>query len=193
MPEELKPKLRKVYGKLCSSTAEATQVLTAIPNRGKIITVGDIVSYNIISAGINPDIIVYDGKEARQSVKSWMKNFLDAYIAESKTVENPAGHITGELWQAAFEALRAEGKRKIFVRGEEDLAVIPFIILGSVGDCIMYGMPAKYGGGIDLIVVDNEVKDEFKKILKQLKEDKESEKKRIKRLKEEKIKEMFGK
>ncbi len=188
LPENLKSKLRKVYGKLCTSAAEALKIIDSVPNRGKIITVGDVVSYNMISAGANPDIIVYDGMEGREKAKSWMKSFLESYIGEEKSVKNPAGHITGYLWQATFEALRSEGKVKIFVNGEEDLAVLPFVILCSVGDCILYGMP---GQGIDIIVVDERIKNTFKKILKEFKEDKENDKKRIKRLKDERIREMF--
>lgn len=188
VPEELKAKLRRVYGKLCSSATEAVKAISSFPSHGKVITIGDVVSYNVISTGFEPEIVVYDGLEGREKAKSWMKNFLDAYVGEQKIVKNPPGHITGELWQATFEALRYEGKCKIFVQGEEDLAVIPFVILGSVGDCVMYGVP---GEGIDLIVIDDGTKDLFKKLIKDFNYDKESEGKRLKRLKEEKLKEML--
>jgi uncharacterized protein (UPF0218 family) len=188
LPEGLKPKLRKVYGKLCTSATEALQTIESIPNHGRIITIGDVISYNVISSGATPDIIVYDGMEGREKTKNWMKNFLDAYMAEEKSVKNPAGHITSELWQTVFEVLRSEGKSKLYVKGEEDLAVIPFAILCPPRDCILYGIP---GEGIDLVVVDKKVKGEFKKILKQFKNDIEDEKKRTKRLKDEKIREMF--
>ena len=188
VPEQLKPEFRKVYGRLCNSPSEAAQAVVSTPSHGKVITVGDVVSYNIISAGVNPDIVVYDGMVMREKAKSWMKAFLDAYIADQKTAANPAGHITGEIWQAVFEALRAKGKCKIFVKGEEDLAVLPFVILATPGTCILYGMPNR---GIDLIVVDENIKNAFKRLLKLLREDEGDESKRLKRLKEEKIREMF--
>jgi uncharacterized protein (UPF0218 family) len=188
VPEEVKPRLRATFGKLCSSPSDVARFLSSVPGKGKVITIGDAVSYNIISAGINPDIIVYDGLEGREKVKSWMKNFVEAYIADQKSVKNPAGHITAELWQVAFEALRSKGKTKIFVQGEEDLAFIPFVILCSVGDCILYGVPRM---GIDVVVVEENVKNTFRRLLKEFQEDEEAERKKAKNLKEERIKEMF--
>jgi len=194
VPEVLKPRLRQVYGRLCSSLQEACSYLSSVPSTGKLVTVGDIVSYNAISAGLNPDIIVYDGLAERQKVKDWMKNFLDAYMADERMVRNPAGHITGELWQAAFESLRSSGKSRIVVNGEEDMAVVPFVILGSTGDCILYGMP---GQGVDVIVVEDMVKKQFERMLEQMKggaeekESKEDEARRAKKQREERIKEMF--
>jgi len=52
--------------------------------------------------------------------------------------------------------------KNVFVEGEEDLLVIPTVLLAKEGSMVVYGFPEK---GICLIEVSSETKKNFKEIL----------------------------
>jgi len=58
-----------------------------------------------------------------------------------------------------------ERKTQIFVDGEEDLAVLPAMILAPDASIIIYGQPDE---GIVLIKVDEEMRNRAKDILKKM-------------------------
>jgi uncharacterized protein (UPF0218 family) len=160
VPESMKEKFRKPYGKLFSSVNEIK-----IPSK-KLITVGDVVSYNAIEDGLNPDIIVVDLKKMRVPVDEKAKILFKKFKAKEITVRNPAGNITDELQQAVKESLKEESNVKIFVNGEEDLAVLPFILESPLNTVILYGLKDK---GV-MVKVSKRIKNECRKLLKYIEE-----------------------
>lgn len=188
LSEDQKGDFRRIFGNIHSSTNEALHAVPRARNK-KLITIGDVTSYNAISAGGSPDVIVYDGLESRERTKTWMKNFLDAYMGEEHTLQNPAGHIVSKAWSVADTCIAAAGKCKVVVKGEEDLTAIPFIVQSPNGTVVLYGLRDR---GVVSIVVDDAIKETCRKLLNRMKV-KEDKNARIEKLREEQLKEMFGK
>jgi hypothetical protein len=67
------------------------------------------------------------------------------YHATILNAENPPGTITKDLWETIDRAISSSKNSKknflIVVEGEEDLAVLPSIILAPKNTVLMYGQP----------------------------------------------------
>ena len=127
--------------------------LTVIDKKSKMITVGDVVSLTVVKHGIIPDLSVYDGITERREMTEFA-TLVKNKGWEETAVKNEAGTITAELITAVKNALN--GKKEIIrVEGEEDLAVIPCILLSPDGTNIIYGWP---GRGMKLIVTDENIR-----------------------------------
>ena len=62
-------------------------------------------------------------------------------VYEEVSVDNPAGIITDELIKTLSEAFASEKPLRIFVRGEEDLATLPVILMAPLDSVVLYGQP----------------------------------------------------
>ncbi|MDR3282469.1 MAG: GTP-dependent dephospho-CoA kinase family protein [Candidatus Methanoplasma sp.] len=129
--------------------------LSSVDTKHKLITVGDVVSLTARRHGIVPDLSVYDGMTERRE----MTEFADLVASKGwkeTVVENPAGMITEALSDAVRNAL--DGRHGLIrVEGEEDLAVIPCILLSPEGTNIIYGWPGK---GMKLVTTDESIRKE---------------------------------
>ncbi len=146
LPDGCRKYFRDPFGPLFPDVAAAENVFAG----RMIIAVGDVVTYNIVNAGIMPDLAVIDGSTMREPCD----HVLDLPVPEVK-VSNPAGMITGDLIHAIEDAMNA-GPRLIRVDGEEDLAVIPAVRAAPDGACVLYGQP---GEGVVVITVDRDARD----------------------------------
>ena len=127
--------------------------LKKINGKNKLITVGDVVSLTVSGNGIRPDIAVYDGMTERREMTEFA-NLVKSKGWETIEVINPAGTITSELVNAVRNALSGKKKTAIRVIGEEDLAVIPCILLAPIGTDVIYGWPGK---GMMLVTTDERI------------------------------------
>lgn len=143
LDEKEKENLKKPLGTLYKEVKEAKEL------KGRIISVGDAVSYELIKAGIYPDIAIVDGKIGREKTELEIKGY------ESVKTENPAGRVTKELWDTVKKAIHKNAPLKIEVKGEEDLAVIPAVMNAPEGTKIVYGQP---GEGIVVVEVNEQSK-----------------------------------
>jgi uncharacterized protein (UPF0218 family) len=69
-------------------------------------------------------------------IRDGLENILKA--------KNPAGTITDDLWETIGQAMELSGDGNchvIEVDGEEDLAVLPCILMASDETTILYGQP----------------------------------------------------
>jgi len=133
---------------------------------GKLITVGDVVSLTVNRMGITPDIAVYDGMTERREMTEFA-SYVRNTGQEPMVVTNPAGTITAELVRTIENALSGPDKVTIRVIGEEDLAVIPCILLTQIGTNVIYGWPGK---GMMLVTTDESIKEKMKQLLEQTEE-----------------------
>ena len=140
--------------------------LKKIDTEKKLITVGDVVSLTVMRNGITPDIAVYDGMTERREMTAFASLVSDKG-GPTDVVTNPAGTITAELVKAVENALSGKKKRTIRVIGEEDLAVIPCILLAPIGTNVIYGWPGK---GMMLITTNASVKKRTEELLEQTEE-----------------------
>jgi len=155
LPEELKAELRKIWGTPLFNGEKETfkkfQQLIKKKKFKKIITVGDYCSLNLPS-----DIKIFDGKIRRKKIKKIL-NF-------SLRCSNPPGTIQKEVWSVLKKAIK--NKENVFIEGEEDLLVIPSVLLSPRKTAVVYGFPEK---GVCLIEVSSQVKKAFKELLRRFK------------------------
>jgi hypothetical protein len=104
-----------------------------------LITVGDVVSLTFRKHGIIPFLSIYDGMTERREMSEFAILVKDE---EKEEVINPAGTITRELVGSIRGRMEGSGGL-IKVDGEEDLALLPAIILAPLGSDIIYGWPGK--------------------------------------------------
>jgi len=132
LPEWLREECRKPQGEFCD-----------IESANPIAAVGDVVSYSLVSRDYKPMIIIFDGKTERRRFKKLQE--LEELTSDYNRmeVENPPSTITCDLVCAIKKAVELAEKgirTKIFVKGEEDLALIPLVCLLPSGS-VVYGQP----------------------------------------------------
>ena len=153
LPEDCRKFFREPFGPLFPDIMAAKGVITDC----KIIAVGDVVTHNLVEAGILPDLAVIDGSTMREPCG----HVLNLSVPEI-AVSNPAGMITASLIRAVEDAMDS-GPCLIRVDGEEDLAVIPAIRAAPDGACVLYGQP---GEGVVVISVDVNARDKADKLFR---------------------------
>jgi uncharacterized protein (UPF0218 family) len=131
----------------------------------KLISVGDVTTFHLLEAGIIPDICIVDNRTKRKPVATHMsaRNMDTDY--EEVSVDNPAGIITDELIKTLSEAFDSEKPLRIFVRGEEDLATLPVILMAPLGAVVLYGQPDE---GVVFVKVTEEKKEEIRVLFEKL-------------------------
>lgn len=160
LPDRMREELRIPLGEVFPGK----KAISALREGAKLLTVGDKCTLTFVEEEIVPDIFVVDYKIKRELDTNLRVRFEDISDIE-KRVSNPAGMITRELWSAILESLSAKGKVRIEVEGEEDLATIPCIYLAEEGSQVAYGLP---GQGMVLVNVDDESKNNVKKIIEKM-------------------------
>lgn len=166
LPAEMKPEFRRPFGELIplkgSDKRCAEQAVKTAGKPKKLISVGDPVTYYLVGLGRIPDVSIIDGKEEREPFNKEIR--LDC---PEIRVRNPAGCITKELWETIERFAGYEKPIKIFVEGEEDLAVLPCSVLMPEGSAILYGLPDK---GIVVVKLTKQKKEEAIRLLKRIME-----------------------
>lgn len=148
---ELRKELKNPLGLLLKGTPERTmKQLNLIIKRKQpkiIVAVGDVVSKNMLKAGIRPHIIIVDGKVMREPTKA--VNLRDR---RKITLENPAGTITPQAWMMVDEALSQKNPIMMMVDGEEDLLTLVAVLKAPKGSLVVYGQPNE---GVVAVNVDD--------------------------------------
>jgi len=158
--EELRVILSKPHGILYKGKGtDPIKQAVNIRKNGILACVGDIVTYYALKAEIKPDIVVIDGKSLRKSLNGKIANEIMRSTTEYVTIKavNPAGHITEDMVEKLFNAVKLakSTKVKVYIEGEEDLAVMPLVTLLPKGSLIIYGQPNE---GVVALDVDEEKK-----------------------------------
>jgi len=162
LPEEVRQLLKRPLGQLFPNVAAAIERLRQL-HPSRLIAVGDVVTADLLEAGLRPDVAVVDMKVMRLPVDEKTKRAVEAFEATVVRVKNQAGSITPEL-REALEA--AKPPLKIVVEGEEDLATLPAVLSAPLGSAVVYGQP---GEGLVLVEVTEPKRREFEMLLKQFK------------------------
>jgi len=153
LPDDKKEELRKPLGKVVREIDKSEL-------KGKVVSVGDVVTMVLKEKGIEPDIAIVDYKIERKEYKG--KKF---HAQEIIKVKNPAGMITRELWNAIATAYAMQKKMLIEVEGEEDLAALAAIYLAPKNTTVIYGLPSK---GMVVVKVGKEEREKVGKFLKEI-------------------------
>jgi len=155
LPTKLKKELRKIWGMPVFNGKEKVtrkfKKLIQEKKFKKIITVGDYCSLTLPS-----HIKIFDGKIKRKKIRKLLKFSLKC--------ANPPGTIQKEVWPILKKAIK--NNENVFVNGEEDLLVIPSVLLSEKNTAVIYGFPEK---GVCLIEVSTKMKKDLKELLKKFK------------------------
>ncbi|MCD6496576.1 MAG: DUF359 domain-containing protein [Candidatus Aenigmarchaeota archaeon] len=156
IPASVHEELREPYGKLFKNISGALRY-----TRGRsIATVGDMVSYETLKAGIKPGIVIIDGRIKRNP----SNRKIDAGGKEIPA-ENPTGYITADMFSRICEALSGPKPVMVRVKGEEDMAVLPLMLFGREGLRIIYGL---FDKGVCVVSVDKNTRKAARNILKKI-------------------------
>ncbi|MFO7677451.1 MAG: DUF359 domain-containing protein [Thermoplasmatota archaeon] len=160
LPDELRDTLKQPFGTLVNEE----ELLTILKKQKKIISIGDIVTYTLITNNIAPQICVVDYTHKRKQIDPKIAETIKGFTTEQIKITNPAGTITDELWNTLESIIKKNNKKpiRIEIDGEEDLASLAAIYLAPSDATIIYGLPNK---GIIVVNPTLDQKDKVKKIL----------------------------
>jgi len=167
LPIELRPLMKKPFGKLYVGNGSDTieKFVGELASSTKLISVGDVTTFHLLEAGIFPEICIVDNRTKRKPVARHVSTRNMDNVYEKISVENPAGIITDELIKTLCEAFTSEKPIRIFVKGEEDLATLPVILLAPLGAVVLYGQPDE---GVVFVKVTEEKKREIRTLFEKL-------------------------
>ena len=135
LPEGLRGELKEPMGPIFSDPAGLLDRV-----EGRLIAIGDIVTYHFERGGVSPDLAVVDGRTKRVAVDEAVRA-APSSSARRMTVENPPGTLSADLLAGLIEALDSPEQTVLSVDGEEDLAVLPAILAAEIGASVVYGQP----------------------------------------------------
>lgn len=155
LKKEARKIFKKPFGKIYHTPGDINKSLF---EKHFIISIGDETTNNLLNANIIPEIGIIDNIIERKISKHNIE-----YGAITLNVINPPGAISDELWEAIEKSFEIAEKSNVLivVDGEEDLAVIPCVLMAPEGSLILYGQP---GEGVVLVEADK-VKEKAKEML----------------------------
>ena len=137
LEENSRSEFKKPLGKLYSSFEDA---INDIKKAKFLISVGDATTKNLVENELYPNVGIIDNLIQRK--------IHDHDIMHTENVlnaENPPGTITDNLWEtieiAIKRATKEDERQIIVVDGEEDLAVLPCILMAPENSVLLYGQP----------------------------------------------------
>ncbi len=160
--------MRKLHGELYRGDGleTARKIINDLRAPAKIITVGDIVTFNLLAAGVVPNISFVDDRTKRSPAPNEVMHGTKHPHFRTITVDNPPGTITEELLQEIAKAMSSKNPLRIFVNGEEDLAALPSIAMAPLSSVVIYGLPDE---GAVLVRVTRTKRKEIQSLLDRMK------------------------
>lgn len=167
LPAKLRPVLRKPFGVLYEGAGKDT-IQKIAPDLGsptKLISVGDVTTFYLLESDIIPDVCVVDDRTKREPASDDVMLGTKHTAFTTISVDNPPGVITEDLIDAIYNAITSDQHIRLFVRGEEDLAALPAILIAPIGSVVLYGQPNE---GVVLVKITESKKDEIRSLLDQI-------------------------
>jgi uncharacterized protein (UPF0218 family)/phosphopantetheine adenylyltransferase len=161
LPFQVRQQLSKPFGILYKNT----QTIISEIHRMKpilVITVGDVVSDSFIQENYIPNIAVIDFKTKRNAIFHQNRKFDVANKAS--TIQPEFSHL---FLTKLNEVITKKTNQIITIEGEEDLLVLPAILLSPLGSVVLYGQPNE---GVVLVEVTEIAKQKARGLVEQFKE-----------------------
>ncbi len=165
LPHGLRKKLQEPFGELVRDFDQWFSLQRHVLDSKKIVTVGDAVTMAFNKNHSNQLVSVIDYRIKRVKKFTTPKELGFSEDIEVRNVDNPPGYITASLFQEVVKLFMSHDSRKqhlICVHGEEDLAVLPFVLVAPLGFIIFYGQPEE---GVVKVDVTEEIKEEAYRII----------------------------
>lgn len=139
LPSQLREILHKPFHTLF--TSEIPHAL--VSSTDNVVTVGDAVTKRFNDGGTNQALSVIDFSIERKSIFHSTKDLGFSGSEKVFHIKNPAGYIRPEVWKSLEDAVNESKKKQtiVVVNGEEDLLVIPLVLLLPLGWKLFYGQP----------------------------------------------------
>ncbi|ELY65371.1 GTP-dependent dephospho-CoA kinase family protein [Natronococcus jeotgali] len=163
LPDELRHELKEPMGPI---ETDADVLLEAVS--GPLIAVGDVVTYHLVRAGREPDVALVDERTKRELVEAEIRETVTERV--SVEARNPPAELTADVVETLRESLEREEPTTVLVDGEEDLVVLPAIVVAPDGASVVYGQPDE---GMVHVVVDDELRAEARALLERFEGDQE--------------------
>jgi GTP-dependent dephospho-CoA kinase len=163
----LRDTLKTPFGKLYRGKGDEClrSIVKSLKSPTKIISIGDVTTYYLLKAGIVPDMCIVDDMTMRLPVDHEVRKGTAHESFKDVSVKNPPGVITRELIDAIKNNMNSSKPVRIFVDGEEDLAVIPACEYAPVGSVVLYGQPNE---GVVVVNVTEDKKHETLSLMEQM-------------------------
>ena len=147
MPSEMADELSRPMGTLHSIPPQSLRESRCIA------TIGDRTTLAVAQEVCQPHLAIVDFKTRRHApVSASERVTLESICAQRVLcVNNPAGGITHELWNAVASTAEQRTRTRIEVDGEEDLATLAVLALCPDGTEVLYGQP---GQGVVHLTLD---------------------------------------
>lgn len=163
LPEEMRGDLKEPLGDVLAEVVKERL-------SGRVVAVGDMVTYHLLEAGVTPDVAVVDGKTEREEVDDEIIERWSALPVAAR-VENEPGTVSREVVEALRDAMEDEEESLVEVEGEEDLVALPAVVLAEDGDTVLYGQP---GEGMVYVEVNDETRERVLALLRRMDGDDET-------------------
>jgi uncharacterized protein (UPF0218 family) len=179
LPDSLRSQLAEPMGQLYTFIDDVPPERRILPllqqQNSLVVTVGDVVTDSLFSVHFYPNIAIIDNKTLRGEYKSNNLSNLETFY-----VRNPPATITHSAWNMIHNLYKSfkednirekmdlshhsnkENTKIVVIDGEEDLLVIPCIMVAPIGSLILYGQPKQ---GIVIINVNKSVKETIANLL----------------------------
>ena len=166
LTNELRKELKKPQGLLIEGPLEKTmkrlKELIKKEKPSTVISVGDVVSSNIIEYGISLNVLIVDNKVMRKPIQP-----ITVDTDQTLYAKNPPGTITNEAWAVIRSAIEQKGKTKVMVDGEEDLLTLVAVLSAPEDALVVYGQPHV---GIVVVKVTEETREKMRRIVDAMEE-----------------------
>ncbi|UCD03079.1 MAG: DUF359 domain-containing protein [Candidatus Aenigmatarchaeota archaeon] len=156
IPDKMREELRQPYGKLFEGIKQASAHMKG----GDIIAVGDEAGFTLHSSGTTPAIMIVDGKIRRKRTEKRIDVECETIRAKNET-----GYVTRDMWVAVGKAIKTEKPVKVEIEGEEDMAVLPAVLLGKDSDFVVYGL---FDRGLCVVKINEETRKTFRNTAKKI-------------------------
>ncbi len=154
LPFSLREVLHKPFGTLLPGSFP--QELLADPHH--TVVVGDATAKRFNEEHVGQILSVIDFSIERKPLFHSIAELKFSGDENLLEVINPSGHITAGVWEILHRALKESKEKRVIVRvnGEEDLLVIPLVLLLPLGWKLFYGQPQE---GVVYLPITEEVKE----------------------------------
>jgi hypothetical protein len=160
LPEALRGELSRPLGPVMPGS----EAVKAAAKARVLATVGDVTSATFLEEGLNPKLMVVDNKTKRGSFEKTLRERVQPGTPILQ-VSNPPARITEELWQAIATTFAGKESVLVEVNGEEDLAVLPCVLLAPTNAVVAYGQPDQ---GVVLLTINDAARERVRGLLKQM-------------------------
>ncbi|MDK2790429.1 MAG: GTP-dependent dephospho-CoA kinase [Methanothermococcus sp.] len=150
--EDVKDILKKPFGKVYKELP---------PIKGRVVSIGDVTTKNLLSKNIVPNLSIFDLKTKRTINVNITHNFKRVF-----EVNNPPGCITDEaIEKIKYLSTINDKDIALIVKGEEDLLTIPVIKYFPENTMVLYGQPDE---GVVILKITKDLKHKIDEILKMM-------------------------